>query len=88
MAKTPAQRIIEHESTPKEVVQAIQRAMEENNPYDMADMVEKGLRKIWKAIREMNAEAPNNQIKRDEIAEKYGKLQLQYTPIVYPSKED
>lgn len=88
VAKTPAQRIIEHESTPKEVVQAIQRAMEENNPYDMADMVEKGLRKIWKAIREMNAEAPNNQIKRDEIAEKYGKLQLQYTPIAYPSKED
>lgn len=81
MPLSPAQRIMAHPSTPPHIVQAIKKTMEANNPFEMAELAEKSLRKIWKVIREMEEKAPGNQIKRDEIAERYGKLNLRYASI-------
>lgn len=80
-AKTPAQRIMEHAGTPVKVKRALAKAMRCNNPLEMAESCESGLKTIWRAIREMDAIAPYLQLERDKIADRYGKLNLRYAPI-------
>lgn len=44
-------------------------------------MNQDGLRRIWQMIREMDEKAANSELERDEITERYGKLNLRYAPI-------
>ena len=87
-AKTPAQRIMEHPGTPESVKHALADAMQRNSPLEMAKACESGLRTIWKATREMDAVPPYNQLGRDEIANRYGKLNLRYAPIELAISEE
>ena len=78
---TPAERIMQWEGTEEATRQALEKALRANDPFKMVKMNQDGLRRIWQMIREMDEKAANSELERDEIAQRYGKLNLRYAPI-------
>ena len=78
---TPAERIMQWEGTEEATRQALEEALRNNDPFKMVKMNQDGLRRVWEMIREMDEKAPNCELERDEIAKRYGKLNLRYAPI-------
>lgn len=78
-AQTPAQRLLQHPGISDQAKKAIQRAIQNNDPIDMKEEIERRLAYIWA----LNAKLQEctSEYQCDEVTRAHGKLNLRYAPI-------
>ena len=78
--KTPCRRVIE-KGCPEEIVEALEKLREQNDPFEMKERIESWLEQIWSLVSRMN-QAENDGEDPGEVAAAWQCPGLRYAPTV------